>query len=193
MNRIKLKYPVLVEGSYDKNRLSAVAEATVITCGGFGVFNNAEKLALLRRITEEGKLLILTDSDNAGKLIRGKLKGRLKSENLINIYTPALKGKEKRKKAPSKEGLLGVEGMSDRVLYDLLLPYSENASEKTTVPVTTSELYAAGLTGNADSTAKRASLCQKAGLPESLTPKAFKEAINVLGGKDYLNKLIGEK
>ncbi len=189
MNKLKLKYPLLVEGNYDKNRVCAVAEGTVIICGGFGIFNSTETKELLRRITESGKLLVLTDSDGAGLLIRNKLKGFLNSANVINIYTPQIKGKEKRKKAPSKAGLLGVEGMSDSLLYDLLLPYSTDGSCAESTPVTTAELYALKLTGAENSAEERARLCRKAGLPETLNAKAFKEAVNILGGAEYLKTL----
>lgn len=192
MNKIKLKYPLLVEGNYDKNRVSAVAEGTIIPCGGFSVFNSEEKKTLLRRITESGKLLILTDSDGAGMLIRNKLKGTLVAENVINIYTPQIEGKEKRKKAPSKAGLLGVEGMSDQLLYSLLLPYAEGGSDKEVTPITSALLYSLRLTGFDNSTERRAALCKAARLPEALSAKAFKEAINILGGQEYLNELLKE-
>lgn len=193
MNRIKLKYPLLVEGNYDKNRVMAVADGTVITTNGFGVFNNAEKKALLRRITENGKLLVLTDSDGAGMLIRNKLKGYLNPNSIINLYTPALKGTEKRKKQPSKAGLLGVEGMSDEVLISLLAPFAlDGDTAACSEPVTTTLLYSAGFTGGENSTELRAQFCRKAGLPESLTPKAFKEAVNLLGGVAFFEKILAE-
>ncbi|MBE6677204.1 MAG: DUF4093 domain-containing protein [Ruminococcaceae bacterium] len=190
MKRIKLKYPLFVEGSYDKKRVCAVAQGTVITGGGFGIFNAKEKLALLRKITENGKLLILTDSDNAGRLIRNKLKGFLGAESIINIYTPALEGKERRKKAPSKEGLLGVEGMSDDVLYKLLLPYSADGEAKPTEDITAAELYNCGLVGCDGSEAKRKEFCLMASLPPSLSPKALREAVNILGGKTYFFEIM---
>lgn len=190
MKKIKLKYPLLVEGSYDKTRVCAVVEGTVIIGGGFGVFNAKEKILLLRRITDNGKLLILTDSDNAGRLIRNKLKGYLKSENIINIYTPSITGKEKRKKAPSKEGLLGVEGMSDEILYDLLLPYSVCDNTKAAEEITAAELYNAGLVGGEESALRRKAFCAAANLPDTLTPKALREAINILGGKTYYRKIM---
>lgn len=190
MKKIKLKYPLLVEGNYDKNRVSAIAEGTIITCDGFGIFNSAEKKALLRRITENGNLLVLTDSDGAGMLIRNKLKGTLVSNNVVNIYTPKIEGKEKRKKAPSKAGLLGVEGMSNELLYTLLLPFSVDESDKEKTPVTASVLYGLKLTGADNSAEKRALICKKSGLPDSLSAKAFTEAINLLGGLEYLNGIL---
>ncbi len=185
MKRIKLKYPLFVEGSYDKKRVCAVVESTVITGGGFGIFNADEKLQLLRKITENGKLILLTDSDNAGRLIRNKLKGYLTAENVINLYTPAIKGKEKRKKAPSKEGILGVEAMTDKTLTDLLLPYAIEAEEEAFCPIDAADLYNAGLSGGEGSALKRAAFCEAAGLPKNLTPKALKEAVNILGGAEF--------
>lgn len=192
MKKLRLKYPLLVEGSYDKNRVSAVAEGTVLICGGFGIFNSAETKALLRRITQSGKLLVLTDSDGAGQLIRGKLKSMVNAENIINIYTPQIQGKEKRKRSPSKAGFLGVEGMSDEVLYSLLLPFSETAAGGTAAPVSAATLYAMGLVGGEGSTERRDRLCAAAGLPAGMNAKAFREAVNVLGGGEFLKTLIKE-
>lgn len=192
MNRIKLKYPIFVEGAYDKNRVAAVADGTIVVGDGFGVFNAEEKLALLRRITEETKLIMLTDSDKAGQFIRNKLKGRLNADNIINLYTPALPGKEKRKKTPSKAGILGVEGMSDQVLYDLLAPYSADNSRTMGEEVSPADMYAAALTGKDESASMRKRFCEKAGLPPTLTPKALREAINILGGKDFFYRILEE-
>ena len=192
MNKIKLKYPLLVEGNYDKNRVSAVADGTVITTNGFAVFNSAEKKLLLKRITETGKLLVLTDSDGAGMLIRNKLKGYLTPKNVINLYVPTVRGTEKRKKTPSKAGVLGVEGMYDEILRKVLAPYALGTEETEAVPVSTAMLYDAGLTGCEDSAQKRTLFCKKAGLPEGLTPKAFRETINTLGGVAYFEKIMAE-
>lgn len=184
---------MLVEGSYDKNRVSAVAEGTVLTCGGFGIFNAAEKKALLKRITQSGFLLVLTDSDGAGLLIRSKLKSILNAENIINIYTPQIQGKEKRKRLPSKAGFLGVEGMSDEVLYTLLLPFSDESAAVDFTPVSAAMLYDMGLIGGEGSTERRNKLCVQAGLPTGMNAKAFREAVNILGGNEYLKTLMKEK
>jgi len=192
MKRIRLKYPLLVEGSYDNNRVKVVVDGTVITTDGFGVFNSTEKKALLRRLTENGKLIVLTDSDGAGMLIRNKIKGYLPADKVINIYSPTVKGKEKRKKAPSKAGVLGVEGMSDEILTELLSPFAEENENTHTTPVSPAMLYSAGFTGGTDSALKRAAFCKKAKLPESLTPKAFREAVNILGGVAYFEKILAE-
>ncbi len=191
MNRLKLRYPIFVEGSYDKSRVAAVADTMIIVGGGFGVFNARETLALLKRITEDGKLIMLTDSDDAGRLIRNKLKGVLKAENLINLYIPQIKGKEKRKAVPSKAGLLGVEAMGDEVLRKLLLPYAvDSAQSAENEPVSTADLYGAGLSGCGDSAFMRKDFCSKAGLPLNLSPKALKEAINLLGGKKFFFEIL---
>lgn len=190
MKKIKLKYPLLVEGEYDKKRVCAVADGTVITGGGFGIFNSDEKLMLLRRITENGKLIVLTDSDDAGRFIRNKLKGYLSGGNIINLYTPALAGKEKRKKSPSKAGILGVEGMDDATLYDLLCPYSEDNSDMVFEEVSAADLYNQGLVGSSRATERRKAFCVAAKLPHGLTPKALREAVNILGGKTFFYEIM---
>ncbi len=193
MKKIKLKYPLIVEGMYDKNRVMAVAEGTVIVLNGFGIFNDKEKRALLRRITADGKLLVLTDSDGAGFLIRNKLKGFLKAENIINLYSPQIHGKEKRKKLPSKEGFLGVEGLSNEMLLQILLPYSTDASERAEyAELSTAMLYEDGLTGKDNSTELRNAFCRAASLPESMTAKALREAINILGGLEFYEQIMTE-
>ncbi len=190
MKRLKLRFPVFVEGNYDKKRICAVAEGTIITGNGFGVFNSNEKIQLLKKITDNGKLIILTDSDKAGIFIRNKLKGYLNTENIINLYTPSVQGKEKRKKTPSKDGLIGVEGMENHVIFDLLLPYSTDVETTTIEEICTADLYNRGLVGTDGSAALRKEFCDAAGLPKSLTPKALKEAINILGGKRYFLEIL---
>lgn len=192
MEKIKLKYPLLVEGIYDKNLVLSVAEGTVICSDGFGLFKAEEKQQLLRRITESGKLLVLTDSDGAGMLIRNKLRGYLGAGKVINIYTPTLKGKEKRKKSPSKEGLLGVEGMDRAFIAELLVPFSEQGSSPASKPLTAPELYNAGLSGREGAVEKRRAFCRAARLPETLGAKPLLEAVNLLGGAEFFYRLLKE-
>lgn len=193
MKKINLKYPLLVEGNYDKNRVLAVANGTVITLNGFSLFNNEEKKALLRRISEEEKLLVLTDSDGAGFLIRNKLKGYLKSDSVINIYSPQIIGKEKRKKSPSKAGFLGVEGLSDEVLLKILVPFSKDSEKNAEFEeVTAAMLYKNGLTGKDNSATIRNKFCQASNLPENMGAKPLREAINILGGKAFYLKILSE-
>ena len=123
--KLKIPYPILVEGKYDRLRLLSVLDAQIITTDGFGIFNKKEKTALLRALAKAGQIIVLTDSDGAGKLIRSHVSCCLPKESIINLYTPEIFGKEKRKAEPSAEGKLGVEGMERELLYNLFLPYTD--------------------------------------------------------------------
>ncbi len=125
--KLKLDLPVIVEGKYDKITLSAVLDATIIPTGGFSIFKNHEKMALIRRLGEAGGVIVLTDSDGGGKLIRSHLSSALPKDKIFHLYTPAIAGKEKRKREAGKEGLLGVEGMDADRLWQLFLPFATNA------------------------------------------------------------------
>lgn len=176
--KIKLSCPVVVEGRYDKQRILSVAEGTVIQLDGFSVFNSVEKQRLLRRLCGERSIILLTDSDSAGKFIRSKLKGYLPSEKIINVYAPRVEGKEKRKKKPSKEGVLGVEGMEADVLRRLLEPFEGETVKKASL--TKADLYRSGLLGGENSSVLRNALAQVLDLPENMTPNAFLEAVNLV-------------
>lgn len=176
MNKLYLKYPIIVEGKYDKIKLDSLVASTVIAINGFSFFNNPSKQKLLRKYSENGAI-ILTDSDRAGLFIRSKLKGYTKG-TLINLYTPAIKGKEKRKISPSKDGLLGVEGIPPEILIDLLRPYESN-----TIPsgyLTKSRLFSDGLSGMENSAELRKQLATIFGLPSGLSSNAFIEAVNAM-------------
>ena len=138
---------IVVEGRYDKNALKQVVNATVVETGGFGVFNDKERLALLRRMAAQRGLIILTDSDGAGKLIRSHITSALPREKIIQLYIPQIEGKERRKTAPSAEGTLGVEGMEVSLLRELLAPYENDEWHKrySENPITKADLYADGL------------------------------------------------
>ena len=181
----RVREVIVVEGRYDKNALRQVVEATVVETGGFGVFNDRERLALLRRLAAERGLILLTDSDGAGFVIRNFLKGAIPKDQLKQAYIPDIYGKERRKAAPGKEGKLGVEGMSPQVLLAALeragatfedgQPSGERGE-----PITKADLYALGLTGGQDSQARRQALLRKLGLPEHMTANALLEALNIL-------------
>ena len=180
----------MVEGRYDKNALSQVVDATVITLGGFSVFNDKEKLAFLRRLAEKQGLIVLTDSDGAGFVIRNYLKGALPKEQVKQAYIPDIYGKERRKRAPGKEGKLGVEGMKPDVLLSSLeragatfLDEESGAIQKKD-PITKADLFALGLTGGQDSSAKRQALLRKLELPEHLTSNGLLEALNLLYSRE---------
>ena len=182
---IHLSKAVLVEGKYDKLRLSQVVDAPIYTTSGFGIFSDTEKQVLLRKIASERGLVVLTDSDPAGFVIRNKLKGMLPRENVVHLYAPELYGKEKRKKAPSKAGILGVEGLDVdrlRALFEKNGLTEDTQYVKEARPIyTKADLYECGLCGREDSGAKRDVFCEKHELPHGMTPTALLEAVNLLG------------
>lgn len=186
----KIREVIVVEGRYDKNALSQVVDATVITLGGFSVFNDKEKLAFLRRLAEKQGLIVLTDSDGAGFVIRNYLKGALPKERVKQAYIPDIYGKERRKRAPGKEGKLGVEGMKPEVLIEALeragatFVDGENTERPTGDPLTKADLFELGLTGGQDSTAKRRLLLRELELPEHLTANGLLEALNLLYSRE---------
>ena len=181
---------IVVEGRYDKNALSQVVDATIITLGGFAVFNDREKLAFLRRLAEQRGLIVLTDSDGAGFVIRNYLKGALPWDRVKQAYIPDIPGKERRKRTPGKEGKLGVEGMKPAVLLEALRRAGATFADEETVgerrkdPITKADLFALGLTGGTDSAAKRRALLKRMDLPEHLTPNGMLEALNLLYGRE---------
>ena len=181
---------IVVEGRYDKNALSQVVDATIITLGGFAVFNDREKLAFLRRLAEQRGLIVLTDSDGAGFVIRNYLKGALPRNRVKQAYIPDIPGKERRKRTPGKEGKLGVEGMEPAVLLEALRRAGATFADEETVgerrkdPITKADLFALGLTGGTDSAAKRRALLKRMDLPEHLTPNGMLEALNLLYGRE---------
>lgn len=185
MEKIKISRAILVEGKYDKIQLERFVDANIFTTGGFSVFSSKEKAVLLRKIAEKQGLIIFTDSDPAGFVIRNKLKGMLPPDKVINIYAPAISGKETRKSRPSKAGIVGIEGIDIEILKNIfkksgVISDSPSSSNKTAA-YTKADLYEAGLCGKTDSAAKRNSLCEKHGLPKDMTPNALLEAINILG------------
>lgn len=187
---------IVVEGRYDKNALKQVVNATVIETGGFGVFRDKERLALLRRLAAQRGLIVFTDSDGAGFVIRNFLKGVIPKSQIKHAYIPDIYGKERRKSAPGKEGKLGVEGMQPTVLLEALehagATFTDGGTQETHTPVTKADFYALGLTGGTDSVARRATLLQKLSLPERMTTNALLEAVNLLCGREKLWELMGE-
>ncbi len=188
----KIKEVIVVEGRYDKNALSQVVDATVVTLGGFSVFNDKEKLAFLRRLAEKQGLIVLTDSDGAGFVIRSYLRGALPKEQVKQAYIPDVTGKERRKRRGGKEGKLGVEGMKPQVLLDALTragaTFLDGAAEAAPVggPITKADLFELGLTGGQDSAARRQALLKQLDLPEHLSANALLEALNLLYSREEL-------
>jgi ribonuclease M5 len=188
---MKLRYPVIVEGKYDKIKLASIIESTVITTDGFSIFNKEEKLSLIRKLAKKDKIILLTDSDGAGHLIRSHIKTALNPEQIINLYTPRVEGKEKRKRAPSKEGYLGVEGTDIDILKKLLEPFScDSEPTENKSPITKADLYAFGLSGREDSAKNRAILLKSLDLPENMSANAMLSAINILYSREEIEAQI---
>lgn len=185
---------IVVEGRYDKNALKQVVQATVVETGGFGVFNDKERISLLRRLAAERGLIVLTDSDGAGFVIRNFLKGAIPKAQIKHAYIPDIYGKERRKSAPGKEGKLGVEGMEPKILLEALeragATFEDGVEREARTPVTKVDLYELGLTGGRDSASRRALLLKKLSLPEHMTTNAMLEAVNILCGREKLVALM---
>ncbi len=190
--KLNIPYPIIVEGKYDRLRLLSVCNATVLTTDGFGIFKKSEKLSLFRALGERSPVIVLTDSDGAGKLIRSHLSSAIPKDRIIQLYIPQIKGKEKRKDAPSAEGTLGVEGMERSLLHDLLAPFEdgEAATRLAENPLSKTDLYIDGLTGAEDSAQRRDALATSLGLPRGMTPNALLSALRILlTYEEYLDKV----
>ena len=193
--KLSIPYPVVVEGKYDKIRLSNIIDAQIVVTDGFGVFRKEEKRLLLRRLASVSPLIVLTDSDGGGRIIRSHLSGMLPKDRIIPLYIPQIKGKEKRKDKPSAAGTLGVEGMEDSLLYDLFLPYASQDGDPLTRaaenPLSKVDFFEDGLTGGANSTQKRDELAHKVGLPAGMSANALLEALKLLVTYDEYLALVG--
>ncbi len=190
---IRIKEVIVVEGRYDKNTLSQLIDGTIIETQGFGIFSNKEKLALLRRLAEKRGLLVLTDSDGAGFVIRNFLKGAIDPKLVKHAYIPDISGKERRKQSASKEGKLGVEGMRPEVLLAALERagvLTEGQTSTREAPLVTADLYALGLSGGKESAEKRKKLLKKLNLPEKLSARAMLEVLNALYTRAELFALV---
>ncbi len=188
----RIKYPIIVEGKYDKIKICSLFDATVITTDGFSIFNQKEKLSLLRSLSEKGKVILLTDSDGGGHLIRSHIKTAIEPDRLINLYTPKVKGKERRKREASREGVLGVEGTDKDTLLSLLMPFTADNDEPSGEPITKADLYALGLSGRDDSKSRREALLNELKLPHDMTANAMLSALNILYSKEEIEKKIEE-
>ena len=183
--RTKISMPILVEGKYDKNTLSQYFDADIFYFGGFSVFNAKEKQALIRKIAKNG-IIILCDSDGAGKQLRGFLSGILPKEKVYNAYIPKIEGKEKRKTKASKAGLLGVEGMEREVLEKALSPFVDAGGRETfsmreeEKKITKLDLYLDGFSGVDGASEKRARMLTALGLPDDMTANALLSALNII-------------
>lgn len=192
MEKIKLSRAVIVEGKYDKIKLSSILDAVIITTEGFRIFKDKDTEDLIRRYAQTSGIIILTDSDAAGFKIRGHIKGICPEGKITNIYIPDIYGKEQRKTEPSKEGKLGVEGMDASLLTELFRKAGvlEDGSCDENELLTPQDMYELGLTGCPDSSELRRKVSLALSLPEHMTPKALLDAANTLCGKDKFTELV---
>ena len=201
MKKLQIAYPIIVEGKYDRMKLLAICEGLIIKTDGFGVFKKDEKAALIRTLASKSPIIVLTDSDGGGKVIRSHISSLVPKDKLIQLYIPKIEGKEKRKSEPSKEGILGVEGMENELLYNLLEPFSSElnseANEKLTKiaenPLSKVDFFQDGLTGGENSSLKRDELAKKFSLPSGMTPNALLEALKVVATYDEYLEAVGRK
>ena len=192
---VKIREAIVVEGRYDKNTLSQIVDTTILQTDGFGIMKDRQQLNLLRQIARVRGLIIFTDSDGAGFVIRNYLKGAIPASQLKHAYIPDIPGKERRKSAPGKEGKLGVEGMSPEVLLEVLrnagATFEDGETAAPRTPITKIDLFELGLTGGEDSKAKRAALLKKLNFPAHMTTNAMLEALNVLYDREtFLEELL---
>ncbi|MBQ9097863.1 MAG: DUF4093 domain-containing protein [Clostridia bacterium] len=183
MEKLKIRYPVIVEGKYDRLRLLSVMEGQILTTDGFGIFKKKEKLALLRTLAKKTPIVVLTDPDGAGTLIRSHIGSAIPRERLIPLYVPRIPGKEKRKAEPSAAGFLGVEGQERQLLYDLLAPLAVDDSLVEN-PLSKVDFYEDGLTGTENAAARRDALAAQFDLPPEMTPNALLAALRVVATYD---------
>ena len=198
MDKIKIKQAVVVEGKYDKIALSKVIDGVIITTDGFGIYRNEATIKLIQLYAHSVGLVILTDSDQAGQQIRGRIKSIVGDAEMINVYCPVIAGKERRKLRPSKEGTLGVEGMSVQILREAFEKAGlADEQDIRRDPVTKQDMIALGLNGSPNSSALREQTALSLGLPPKLSSNALRDAVSTLMGREafieYIKKLKGEE
>ena len=195
---LHIQEAIVVEGRYDKNTLSQVVDTLILETAGFGIFKNPEQMALLHRVAEKRGLIVLTDSDGAGFVIRSRIKSAIPGQYLKHAYIPDVYGKEKRKRQRGKEGKLGVEGMSPQVLERVLRRAGATFLDGDTprekgAPLTKADLFAAGLTGGPDSAQRRQALLKRLELPEHMTANALLEVFNTCYSRQEALRLLQER
>lgn len=190
---VHIKEAILVEGRYDKNTLSQIVDAPIFETSGFGIFKNKEQMALLRQVAQKRGLIVFTDADGAGFVIRNHVKSAIPAEFLKHAYTPDILGKERRKATAGKEGKLGVEGMTPEVILEALrragATFEDSAQTKTN-GITKLDLFYLGLSGSPDSKAKRLALQKMLDLPEHMSANALLEVLNLLYTKDEIYRVV---
>ena len=190
---VKVREAIVVEGRYDKNTLSQIVDAPIFETRGFGIFKDKEQMALLRAVALRRGLIVFTDSDGAGFVIRNHLKSAIPNQYLKHAYIPDIPGKEKRKAAPGKEGKLGVEGMPSDVILTALKDAGatfEDGTQTKSGGISKQDLCSLGLSGGADSSQKRLALQKKLNLPEHMSANALLQALNLLYSMDELSRVV---
>lgn len=191
---VKIKEAIVVEGRYDRNTLSQIVDATIFETNGFGIFKNKEQMALLRTVAQKRGLIVLTDSDGAGFVIRNHLKSAIPGAYLKHAYIPDIAGKEKRKAAPGKEGKLGVEGMRPKVILEALracgATFDDEMQDSPRTAITKQDFMELGLSGGTDSSVKRLCVQKAMNLPEHMSANALLQALNLLMTADELRNLV---
>ena len=190
---LKIREAIVVEGRYDKNTLSQIVDAPILETSGFGIFKDKEQMSLLRRIAERRGLIVFTDSDGAGFVIRNHIKSAIPGKYLKHAYIPDVYGKEKRKSTPGKEGKLGVEGLSPEILLDSLRRAGatiEGEKSPGNKGITKQDLMARGLSGGANASEKRLALLKKLGLPQRMSANAMLQALNLLCSLEELDAIL---
>ena len=192
---VKIKEAIVVEGRYDKNTLSQILDAPILETSGFGIFKDKQQMALLRRIAETRGLIVFTDSDGAGFVIRNHIKSAIPGKYLKHAYIPDIYGKERRKASPGKEGKLGVEGMTKEVILEALRRAGatiEGEKVPASKQITKLDLMELGLSGTPEASANRLKLLKKLNLPERMSPNAMLQALNLLYSLEELTEIMAE-
>lgn len=193
---VKIQQAIVVEGRYDKNTLSQIIDAPILQTNGFGIMKDKQQLQLLRRVARSRGLIVFTDSDGAGFVIRNFLKSAIEPQYLLHAYIPDIAGKEKRKSAPGKEGKLGVEGMTPDVIIECLRRAGATVlGDETTEPgkqITKQDLMELGLSGGSNSSILRGKLLKKLDFPEHMSANAMLQALNVLYTPEQLQRIVSE-
>ena len=190
---VKIKEAIVVEGRYDKNTLSQIVDTTILETAGFGIFKDKQRMALLRRVAQKRGLIVFTDSDGAGFVIRNHIKSSIPAQYLKHAYIPDILGKEKRKAAPGKEGKLGVEGMTREVILQALKNAGatmEDGQSKPADAITKQDLMELGLSGGPDAASNRKKLLKVLNLPEHMSANAMLQALNLLYTREELEKIV---
>ena len=191
---VKIKEAIVVEGRYDKNTLSQILDAPILETSGFGIFKDKKQMALLRQVAEKRGLIVFTDSDGAGFVIRNHIKSAIPGKYLKHAYIPDIMGKERRKAAPGKEGKLGVEGMSREIILEALrragATIEGEGASVAAHAITKQDLMTLGLSGGQDASAKRLALLRKLNLPEHMSANAMLQALNLLYTLEELTNLV---